>query len=307
MQEPWGPQCYRCGKRGHLKRDCNEPLTEGPPPNRPSELAQRPLPPQEQVFQAHQTPNSQRGGRGGRNRRGGRGNPENQRRQGQVRGAANQVTLNDEFEEKAEIYAALDPSGRNQQYSVIETQVEYQGNSFSLLVDSGSTHSFISPTMVSKLGVRAIPTGKRLRASLANGSEVLIDEKIVNLRFTLQGHFSQQDFRVMKMGKFQGILGMDWLRANNADIQCGKGTISFQTEEGKIVLIQGKNGKSPLGVVKASRLVKGLKKGLDIFVLKLNNPTKILEGKEPEWLSEYQDVFPEELTELPPSRGQNMR
>ena len=42
---------------------------------------------------------------------------------------------------------------------------------------------------------------------------------------------------------------------------------------------------------------------MPIFVLKLNNPTKISEGKELEWLSEYQEIFPEELTELPPSRG----
>ena len=50
------------------------------------------------------------------------------------------------------------------------------------------------------------------------------------------------------------------------------------------------------------KLLKGLKKGLPIFVLKLNNPSKSTEGEEPKWLSEYQDVFLEELIELPPSR-----
>ena len=102
-------------------------MTKDPPPNRPLGLAHRPLPPPKQVFQAHQTQNSQRGGQGGWNRRGGRGNSENQRRQGQFQGVANQVTLNDEFEERTEIYATLDPSGQDQQYSITETQVEYQG------------------------------------------------------------------------------------------------------------------------------------------------------------------------------------
>ena len=215
----------------------------------------------------------------------------------------NQVTLDDEFEERAVIYAALDPSGRNQQFSVIEAPVESLGNSFSLLVDSGSSHSFISPSMVAKLGVSPVPTGKRLRASLANGSQVLIEEKIVDLQFSMQGHSSSQQFRVMKMGKFQGILGMDWLRKHNADIHCKRGTISFQSDNGEIVHIQGKRGKAPLRVVKAAKLVKGLKKGLPIYLLKLNDPSKKPEGNKPEWLSEYQDVFPEELTELPPSRG----
>ena len=34
------------------------------------------------------------------------------------------------------------------------------GNSFSLLVDSGSSHSFISPSMVAKLGVSPISNGE---------------------------------------------------------------------------------------------------------------------------------------------------
>ena len=56
-----------------------------------------------------------------------------------------------------------------------------------------------------------------------------MEEKVVDLEFSLQGHSSRQEFRVMRLGKFQGILGMDWLRSHDADIQCGKGTISFET------------------------------------------------------------------------------
>lgn len=77
-----------------------------------------------------------------------------------------------------EIYAALDPSERNQQYSIIETLVESMGNSFSLLFNSRSTHSFISPSMV---GVNLVATGKMMRAFLANGLEVLMDKNIIDL------------------------------------------------------------------------------------------------------------------------------
>ena len=56
-------------------------------------------------------------------------------------------------------------------------------------------------------------------------------------------------------------------------------------------------------MVKAAKLAKGLKKGLHIFLLKLNEPSNSLEVNELEWLSEYQYLFLDELTELPPSRG----
>ena len=91
---------------------------------------------------------------------------------------------------------------------------------------------------------------------------------------------------------------------NDSDINCKRGIVSFLTSEGKKVQVQGRNGRAPLRVVKVSNLIKGLKKGLPICVLKLNKPDpENSQLEEPGWLSEYQDVFPEELTDLPPGRG----
>ena len=95
---------------------------------------------------------------------------------------------------------------------------------------------------------------------------------------------------------------MDWLSKNQAKINCRKGVVTFISKEANKVEIQGRTRKSPLRVVKASKLVKGLRKGLPIYVLKLNKPDQEVEQSEPEWLDEYQDVFPEELTSLPPDR-----
>ena len=95
---------------------------------------------------------------------------------------------------------------------------------------------------------------------------------------------------------------MDWLSKNQAGINCSQGVISFVFEEGDKVEIQGRTGSSPLRVVKASKLVKGLRKGLPIYVLKLNKTYEEEAKSKPEWLKEYQDVFPKELTNLPPDQ-----
>ena len=118
--------------------------------------------------------------------------------------------------------------------------------------------------------VETHPTGRKLQASLANRSPIQMDEQIVDLIFQLEGHSTEQRFRVLKMGKFEGILGMDWLSKNKANIHYGQGILSFQSSEGQRVQVEGRTGRAPLKVVKIVRLVKGLRKGLPIYVLKLN-------------------------------------
>ena len=66
--------------------------------------------------------------------------------------------------------------------------------------------------------------------------------------------------------------------------------------------IQGRSGGNPLKVVKAKRIVSGFIKGLPVYILKIKKPKKVEEGQDPDWLKEYQDVFQEELTNLPPER-----
>ena len=53
-------------------------------------------------------------------------------------------------------------------------------------------------------------------------------------------------------------------------------------------------------IVKISKLVKGLRKGLPIYAVKLKKPKGKPKEGELEWLIEYNDVFPKKLTDLPP-------
>ena len=158
----------------------------------------------------------------------------------------NYVSVKEEMEEQAQVYAALDPSGYNRQFSILEVQGDYEGKTLSFLVDSGSSHSFLSPSTIKRLQLHTEPTGRKLRVSLANGSTILVDEQTVELPFQLDGNPTSHKFRVLKMGKFQGILGMDWLSLSCADINCRQGIVSFLTNKGQRVQVQGQNGKAPL-------------------------------------------------------------
>ena len=152
-----------------------------------------------------------------------------------------------------------------------------------------------------RLGLHPQATSRNLRISLANGSSLSTQEQVVKIDFELWGFPTYQEFRVLKMAKFQGILGMDWLHKNNAVIHCTQGILSFTDPQGIQALVSKKAGYAPLRVVKIAKLVKGLRKGLHIYVVKLNKLEGKLQEGEPKWLTQYDDVFPKELTNLPPS------
>ena len=96
---------------------------------------------------------------------------------------------------------------------------------------------------------------------------------------------------------------MDWLIGHNqAEINYSKGYILLTSGQGERVTIQGRSSKNPLKVVKANKIAKSHRKGLPIYILKLNKHEKLEESQDPEWLKALKDVFLEELTSRYPKR-----
>ena len=120
--------------------------------------------------------------------------------------------------------------------------------------------------------------------------------------FDLGGSPTSAIFRTLPLGVYDGILGMDWLSKNLASIHCATGSVNFMDNHNQEVTVQGKNGNPQARLVKASRLLKGARARQQIFVVKLNKVDKQAENPEPVWLKEFSDVFPEDLTDLPPRR-----
>ena len=74
----------------------------------------------------------------------------------------NYVSVKEEAKEKARIYATLNPSGYNRKYSILEAQGNYEGTPLSFLIDTGSSHSFLSPHTAKQLQVNPQSTGQKL-------------------------------------------------------------------------------------------------------------------------------------------------
>ncbi|MCO5548937.1 hypothetical protein L7F22_002401 [Adiantum nelumboides] len=201
----------------------------------------------------------------------------------------------DEADERAVLHAAIDNLSARQQFAIIQAPGTHQGEKVEFLIDCGSTHSFLSPKCMKKLKLNQYPANK-LVVKLANGKEVLSQHTAGQIDFELGGYSTSAQFRILPLN---GILGMDWLKGNQDHIQ---GNFTFTDNLGNEVVVQGKNGMSKAHLVKVARLLKGLKKGQQIYAVKLNKVEQSDSKSHSDWLKEYVDVFPEDLINLPPYR-----
>lgn len=87
----------------------------------------------------------------------------------------------------------------------------YVGNQEVLvLIDSGSSGNFISETLVQRL---QYPTqmADRVHVALADGGRLCSDQQIQGLTWWTQGYTFVTDVRLLKLGCYDMILGMEWL------------------------------------------------------------------------------------------------
>jgi len=82
------------------------------------------------------------------------------------------------------------------------------------LVDTGSTHSFVSSAFLEKVGVQAVPTTPK-QVKLANGQVLLSDRWVPNMAWWCNGYTLHADMRVLDIFAFDGILGYDWLKPHS--------------------------------------------------------------------------------------------
>jgi len=83
-----------------------------------------------------------------------------------------------------------------------------------VLLDSGSSHSFISSSFVAMANLPTISVTPRTM-KLANGQQLTTQAKVLNLEWYIQGHTLHSDMLVIGMGPYDTILGFDWLKLHS--------------------------------------------------------------------------------------------
>ncbi|KAL0546488.1 hypothetical protein IC582_016398 [Cucumis melo] len=172
-----------------------------------------------------------------------------------------------------------------------------------VLFDSGSSHSFISSAFVLHARLEVEPLHHVLSVSTPSGECMLSKERVKACQIEIAGHVIEVTLLVLDMLDFDVILGMDWLSANHASIDCSRKEVTFNPPSMASFKFKGGGSKSLPQVISAIRASKLLSQGTWGILASVvdTREADVSLSSEPV-VRDYPDVFPEELPGLPPHR-----
>ncbi|XP_075499145.1 uncharacterized protein LOC142537520 [Primulina tabacum] len=143
------------------------------------------------------------------------------------------------------------------------------------LLDSGSTHSFISESFVKRLGIIPVVMDSGFRLSIPSGDQMFTSQIVKRLELRLQKYTLHADLIVLPLPEFDIILGMDCLSSHGAVIDFRQRKLlmrGYQTFFASIVL--------------ASKPVEQRLEEVDV-------------------VKEFSSFFPDDVSGIPPDREVN--
>ncbi|KAL4021115.1 hypothetical protein IC575_019905 [Cucumis melo] len=172
-----------------------------------------------------------------------------------------------------------------------------------VLFDSGSSHSFISSAFVLHARLEVEPLHHVLSVSTPSGECMLSKERVKACQIEIAGHVIEVTLLVLNMLDFDVILGMDWLAANHASIDCSRKEVTFNPPSMASFKFKGGGSRSLPQVISAIRASKLLSQGTwGILVSVVDTREVDVSLSSEPVVRDCPDVFPEELPGLPPHR-----
>ena len=120
--------------------------------------------------------------------------------------------LVEDVEDSDGIEVSMNAIGGSLRINTIKLIGHLKGRSVLVLLDSGSTHSFINATTAKELKLETVLTTP-VNVAVADGRNMAVSLKCNGCRWEMQQHQFQFDFRVLELGAYDLILGVDWMKA----------------------------------------------------------------------------------------------
>ncbi|KAK4382892.1 Transposon Tf2-12 polyprotein [Sesamum angolense] len=175
-----------------------------------------------------------------------------------------------------------------------------------VLIDPGSTHSYISSELASKILGKNSPLGYNLMVYLPVGGGVVVNSVRKGSIVRIGDVNLPVDLVVMDLKEFDVILGMDWLEQHRAVVYCYKKEVMIESSGKPIVVFVGDRQVVPVCVISAIEARRLMLEGCEAYLAHVIDAEKVSPTlEEIPVVRDFPEVFPDDLPGLPPHREVN--
>ncbi|GAU42762.1 hypothetical protein TSUD_239250 [Trifolium subterraneum] len=186
---------------------------------------------------------------------------------------------------------ALNGEGADQVDNLIRGTCFIHDTPLIAIIDTGATHSFISMDCMKRLNIPVYEMSSCMNIETPASGSVITRLVCRNCLVSVFGRHFGMDLVCIPLSGIDVILGMNWLVFNQVHINCCEKTVIFPKSEESLSLMKGEELKESLNDHGELFMVFGS--------LKLEGGIKL---EELPVVSEFSDVFPEDISDLPPER-----
>jgi hypothetical protein len=152
------------------------------------------------------------------------------------------------------IYAAVNNRQAKHQSMVVDSSSMLNHINVKILFDSGAIDSFISPYALEKSGLAAYKHGDFKQVKMASEEKQAVGPSVDNCIVYLGVCTTRLKVYVTALGAYDLIIGMDWLEAHQALVDCFAKRVLCVDDEGRPVEIQGVQRKVSLRFISTMKV-----------------------------------------------------
>ncbi|XP_059307043.1 uncharacterized protein LOC132058603 [Lycium ferocissimum] len=272
--------CHHCGIRGHIKRECRKWLREVAAMNNQKNV------PSVSAF-ARNPP---------------AGNDNNNNHNARNNGKGKEVA-NTSGGGTARLYGLTRREAAEASDAVVTGILTICSHDAYSLIDPGSNLSYVTPYFALDMGMKSEPLLEPFAVDTPSGVPVIASRVYRNCVVVIKGRETMADLYELEMVDFDVIMGMDWLSACYANVDCRHKLVRFAFPEEPVIVWEGEIAKPKGRFISYLKAHKMITKGCIYHLVAVNDTKAVV----PEFasvpiVSDYPKVFPEDLPGIPPDR-----
>jgi len=159
------------------------------------------------------------------------------------------------------IHVVINNNQATHQSAVVESSGTINDINLKILFDTGATDSFISSYALNKCGLAARKQNNFRQVEMASGELQYVDLSVEECKVDLGICSTKLKFYVTALGTYDLVIGMDWLEAHQAWVNCYGKIILCINDEAETIQIQGIKRKVSLRFISTMQMKRCLRRG----------------------------------------------